>query len=197
MGNYARCASRIGLAVATALLAPCLVLHPAPLPRVAVRVVASGIDPSLVEQMFRELVSTWRGGIEVLPYSEDLAPPPVTTGSVILAPGRPPAAAEGALGWIHFVASPNAAPAPVLMVSLAATRALIEQTVYRGMPVAQRPAALRQALLARALGRAAAHELGHYLLASSEHSRGGLMRARFDASDLVAEAASAFHLDAT
>jgi hypothetical protein len=49
--------------------------------------------------------------------------------------------------------------------------------------------------LARALGRAAAHELGHYLLASREHSSHGLMRARFSAAELIRDDAAAFQLE--
>jgi hypothetical protein len=49
--------------------------------------------------------------------------------------------------------------------------------------------------VARALGRAAAHELGHYLLASREHARRGLMRARFNADELVSDYGAAFRLE--
>ena len=40
-------------------------------------------------------------------------------------------------------------------------------------------------LLPRALGRALAHELGHYLLARRDHSRAGLMREAFRPEDLA------------
>jgi len=165
-------------------------------PRVAVRVVATtGQDDQIVAGMFRELVSTWqRCGVTVLPYAQGLEPPPTATVSLILAPGWPPPEAAGGLGWIRFVLDPESHPAPVLMVSLAATRALVDASDYRGTPVAQRPSAVGRTLLARALGRAAAHELGHYLLASRAHARRGLMRARFNADELVSEDGAAFRL---
>src|SRR5262249_48796111 len=149
-------------------------------PRVAVKVVVTkGQDDQIVAGMFRELVSTWqRCGVTVVSYAQGLEPPPTATVSLILAPGWPPRGAVGGLGWIRFVLDPESHPAPVLMVSLAATRALVDGSDYRGTPVAQRPSAVGRTLLARALGRAAAHELGHYLLASPAHARRGLMRGR-------------------
>jgi hypothetical protein len=35
------------------------------------------------------------------------------------------------------------------------------------------------------MGRAVAHEIGHYLLASRDHTKSGLMRVALDADDLV------------
>lgn len=165
--------------------------------RVAVRVVPSGIEDRLATGVLRELVSVWkRCGVEVLAYTDGLEPQPVTTVSLVLSPGWPPADASGGLGWIRFVTNPVRTPAPVLMVSLAATRALVEAAEYRGTHVTQRPLALRRELTARALGRAAAHELGHYLLASREHAARGLMRARFSSDELVSDDGAAFRLEA-
>jgi hypothetical protein len=45
------------------------------------------------------------------------------------------------------------------------------------------------------LGRAVAHELGHYLLATTTHAPHGLMRARIDAADFSDLRAGAFFLD--
>ena len=52
----------------------------------------------------------------------------------------------------------------------------------------------RRTHLARALGRALAHEIGHYLLASSEHSARGLMKAQLVANDLFGPSRGAFGL---
>jgi hypothetical protein len=46
------------------------------------------------------------------------------------------------------------------------------------------------------LGRAAAHEIGHYLLNTATHAPSGLMRARFDATEFADPASRAFVLDA-
>lgn len=52
-----------------------------------------------------------------------------------------------------------------------------------------------QTRLGLVLGRAVAHEIGHFLLATGTHAERGLMRATFDASDFVAVGADAFRLD--
>jgi hypothetical protein len=57
------------------------------------------------------------------------------------------------------------------------------------------PPVIRERLAAQLLGRAIAHELGHYLLASTRHSRKGLMRASLSGSDLLTVDAGAFRLE--
>ena len=170
-------------------------------PRVAIRVVSSaGVDDHIVAGMFRELVSTWkRDDVDVLLYTDALDPRPVANASLIVSAEWPPASVAGSLGWMRLVRSRDldraAVPIPILTVSIAATRALVDATIYRGGPIFQRPWELRRDLLARALGRVAAHELGHYLLASRQHTSHGLMRARFRPDDLVGEDGSAFCLE--
>ncbi len=44
-------------------------------------------------------------------------------------------------------------------------------------PFAERPRLIRELVLGRVLGRAVAHEVGHFLLGSREHAPSGLMRA--------------------
>ena len=54
----------------------------------------------------------------------------------------------------------------------------------------------RETLLARAMGRALAHEIGHYLLGSKVHTGRGLMRAMHSASDFFGADRASFALDA-
>lgn len=51
--------------------------------------------------------------------------------------------------------------------------------------------------VARVLGRAVAHEIGHYLLRWQHHAQGGLMRATHRPSDLVAPRSAPFALSQT
>lgn len=51
------------------------------------------------------------------------------------------------------------------------------------------PVALADTFLGRALGRTLAHEIGHYLLGTSQHTVRGLMRAQFTPQDLLEDAA--------
>jgi hypothetical protein len=60
------------------------------------------------------------------------------------------------------------------------------------------PTALADTFLARALGRALAHEIGHYLLGTREHTLHGLMRAQFTPQDLLGDAIGPlYRLDTT
>jgi hypothetical protein len=58
------------------------------------------------------------------------------------------------------------------------------------------PAAFRHLILGRVLGRALAHEIGHFLLRSPHHSRVGLMRSEQALPDLVAPDRHLFVLSA-
>jgi hypothetical protein len=82
-----------------------------------------------------------------------------------------------ALGVIHFV---DGLPQPEMTVSVTRVR----DFVRRARP--EQSAALQSLLAARIIGRVAAHELGHYLVADTSHRESGLMRARFDGADLLA-----------
>jgi hypothetical protein len=54
----------------------------------------------------------------------------------------------------------------------------------------------REILLGRSLGRALAHEVGHYLFRSKAHTKTGLMRAHQKASDFFNPSAARFEVDA-
>lgn len=82
-----------------------------------------------------------------------------------------------ALGVIHFV---DGLPQPEMTVSVTRVR----EFVRRARP--EQSGALQSLLVARIIGRVAAHELGHYLLANTSHTASGLMRAKFDGADLLA-----------
>ena len=53
----------------------------------------------------------------------------------------------------------------------------------------------RETRLARAMGRALAHEIGHYLLESKEHTLTGLMRANVSANEFFGPGNRQFKLD--
>jgi hypothetical protein len=61
---------------------------------------------------------------------------------------------------------------------------------------ADEPTALHERRLGVILGRALAHEMGHYLLNTPGHARRGLMRASIDARDFADLRSGAFFLDA-
>lgn len=87
------------------------------------------------------------------------------------------------LAWTAVGAS--GLPEPVLILSLPAITALVSDTEFAGAAFKRLTDDVRDELIARAVGRAAAHELGHYLLEKSGHRPGGLMRPSYSARDLV------------
>jgi hypothetical protein len=100
-------------------------------------------------------------------------------------------ASEGELpiGWIAF--DPSGVPAPLLHLSrLNADQLLNTSAAYRN-----RPDSYKELLTARALGRALAHELGHYLTASKDHTPSGLMKGRRFVDEFFSPARSGFQMD--
>jgi len=100
-------------------------------------------------------------------------------------------AAHAALAWIWF--DTPARPGSEIRVSLDAARRLVSGVRVGGRSIAAWPA-LGETLLGRALGRSVAHEVGHYLLASSQHTDDGLMRPIFVPDELLTFRASDYAL---
>ena len=97
-----------------------------------------------------------------------------------------------ALGWIYFDES---TPGHRIYVSYANVQQLMLES--RGVIGSQdrMPIFEREVLLSRALGRALAHELGHYFLASKAHTDRGLMKAHRTASEFFGPDERPFKLD--
>jgi len=97
------------------------------------------------------------------------------------------------LGWIQF---DDDGPAREIYVSYRnAVQYLTDSEAQVGIAT-QMTVLEREVYLSRAMGRALAHELGHYLLASKEHTRRGLMQATHTASDFFDTQRRAFAIDA-
>lgn len=107
------------------------------------------------------------------------------------APVTPTGEPSGALAWIEFV---DGVPQPVITVSPRRAADVLHPAVVLGRPSRDWPDHLRRRVLATAMARAIAHEIGHYLLRSREHSTSGLMRARFRAQDFTDPEAGRFRL---
>lgn len=97
------------------------------------------------------------------------------------------------LGWIVF----NDGTVPEQEIYLSHANALAMMEDARGVVgiVGQMPQMQRETLLARAMGRALAHELGHYLLASKTHTQRGLMKPVMTAVELFNPDARGFRIE--
>jgi hypothetical protein len=85
----------------------------------------------------------------------------------------------------------------VITVDQAAVIARIRQAGGAVRSLDAWPSSLADVITARALGRVLAHEIGHFLLGSPTHTRGGLMRAAFDGRQLSEWSRRGFELHDT
>ena len=80
-------------------------------------------------------------------------------------------------------------------MSYANAKVLLELAAPAIGRVATMPVLQRETYLARAMGRALAHELGHYLLASKVHTPRGLMQTPRSASEMLSPTRVRFEID--
>jgi hypothetical protein len=165
--------------------------------------VADDVSPSLAARILAEAEAIWRPGgvtfmwrrttrvanaaIENGPYVPNALHVTIGSSRGVLRDGQTP------LGWIVF--DEPAKPKPEIYLSHANALAMLEQA--RGVVgvMAEMPITQRETLLGRGLGRALAHELGHYLLASQAHTRVGLMKAVLSAVELFTPDARGFRIE--
>ena len=107
-------------------------------------------------------------------------------------PPPPPRAAQGSLlGWIWFRGSD---PGGDIVLSLNGARALVSRARLGDRPLASLPASVIEGQLPEAVGRALAHEIGHFVLRDRTHARRGLMVNRFTPHQVTFAPAAAFRL---
>jgi hypothetical protein len=88
-----------------------------------------------------------------------------------------------AVAWIPFA---SGQPMPYVRVSKPNAMALLQtRSWFDGRPIAMATEDLRRQALGRIIGRAVAHEIGHFLLAAPVHASSGLMRATLDPEHMV------------
>lgn len=203
----------VATSLAVALFASTFVAAGAPaassaaIPPMIVNVTAAAeMSPRLIAAVLAEADAIWRpGGVTFIWRRAPLVVPPYAsrteTGPYVpntlrltigdkrgtLRDGRLP------LGWILF--DDVAEPEQEIYLSYVNARAMMDQA--RGVVgiVEQMTTIQRETLLARAMGRALSHELGHYLLASKAHTGRGLMKAVLTAVELFMPDASAFRIE--
>ena len=174
---------------------------PSPMPPMIVNVtVAAKVSPELLTRITDEADAIWRGtGISFV-WQRGARPtssPRRTTPSfgpptlrLVIGTERGVAHdGQVALGWIVFE---DDRPEQEIYLSYANAMALLGESSGVVGLVSGMPLLMRETLLARAMGRALAHEIGHYLLASKTHSAQGLMMAVHTAAELFGQARQRF-----
>src|SRR5262245_58598059 len=182
------------LLLSAALTARPLVTTP---PLVVGITVVSNISPAQVNRRLQEAADIWRAaGIAIVWQQDTGAVAARASVRVTIGNWRGAGMSEDQtmpLGWIVFT---DGEPEHEIYVSYSNAITLLDLARVSAPPSTQMPRAEREALLGRALGRAMAHELGHFLLASSAHSTRGLMQARRTATEFFSADRSRFSVDA-
>ena len=103
-----------------------------------------------------------------------------------------PARGNTPLGWLVFE---DDVPGHEIHLSYGNAKQYLEESREVVGSVFQKTIAEREMLIGRALGRALAHELGHYLLATKQHSSRGLMKGARTAHELFSLDRSGFAIE--
>jgi hypothetical protein len=102
--------------------------------------------------------------------------------TVVLADYQNPRMASEGLASISFS---DDLPRPMIVMYPTSIATLVSTTTLLGRSAFEWSIDFRELISGRVLGRALAHEIGHFLLRSRQHSEAGLMRAHPPVSDLV------------
>jgi hypothetical protein len=147
------------------------------------------VSPALVDHVIAEAAAIWRPAGVSLSSQRAPSDPPASLHVVVSTRRGAPSGSRAPLGWIEF---DGTTPQPRVYLSYANGADLLNASLATvGLP-RDMPTAARDTFLGRVLGRALAHELGHYLLASKAHTTRGLMRANFRATELLSTGRGAF-----
>lgn len=176
-------AAAIALLVATATPAPADLSRPQLHLRLEVEG-AAAVTPDNLDAVAAGVRRIWAPVLDVLVSGpgSSRGPIAVDTVRVVLTNRTLDDVAHTGLAWIGFV---NGEPQPLITVSVAAVRTLSERGTWHGRPFSALPPRASVLFLQRALTRALAHEVGHYLLRSAAHTGRGLMRAVFTVDELM------------
>jgi hypothetical protein len=152
------------------------------------------IPSTLVALALEETDAIWRNSGFAFAWRQ--APPDHSAAILHVVIGhnvRPVTEGGLALGWIMFE---ETRPQQEIYVSYANVEQLLDASPGIVGPKDRVTRFEREVLLARAMGRALAHEMGHYLLASKAHTESGLMKAHRTATDFFSYDNRRFKLDA-
>jgi hypothetical protein len=153
-----------------------------------------GLSSQQLRIVVAEIQKIWGiAGVQVTtgaygdPVPSDRAIVSMRVVSLELPPSRAPI-----LGWV--TADVHRQLTPTIFISLSAVGALLAAGSYKGLSFNAQPVVLRERLTAQAIGRVAAHELGHYFLRTNQHDEHGLMRRTYSTPDLTGPGLERFQI---
>jgi hypothetical protein len=155
--------------------------------------VAPEVSATLVSRVLAETDDIWRSSGLTFAWQRAPREAAAATLHVVIGHDVRPARNGGlAIGWIVFE---DSKPEQEIYLSYSNARQLMVESPGVVGVVDRMPIMEREMLLARALGRALAHEIGHYVLASKAHTLTGLMRSRVTATEFFGPDNRTFALD--
>jgi hypothetical protein len=152
-----------------------------------VRMPEAGMDTALLALVRKEVDAIWRQYAIDIVWEERWTPdqpmPDLWIQFVDASLKSKSAGGAPAIAWIPFL---HGMPLPYARVSKPNAKALLKtRSWFDGRPLSTASVDLQLQALGRIMGRALAHEIGHFLLAASAHATKGLMRAVLDPERIV------------
>jgi hypothetical protein len=141
------------------------------------------VSPAVRANAIKEAARIWkRYDVSLLTEEDAQCVSADAAVTVTIDVGHDPASGATGLGAIQFAS--DGTPASYIVLNYDAVKRIATSAPFMGLHPALWPSGLREEIVARALGRALAHEIGHYLLRSPHHASSGLMQARHKGSML-------------
>ena len=110
----------------------------------------------------------------------------------VMVVARPNPTVRSTTRWPVAELIPEATPRALAIASITGAERVVAEAARSAVLASGAPADYRLGLV---LGRAVAHEIGHFLLATATHAQSGLMRASVDAREFTTVGGEAFRLD--
>ena len=110
----------------------------------------------------------------------------------VLVISRPELDSQAQRGWPVAELVPEATPRAIAFAWISGAERVVDEAARSDVIDARAPRDFRLGLV---LGRAVAHEIGHFLLATGTHAERGLMRASVDAREFAGLGGETFRLD--
>ncbi len=150
--------------------------------------------PSVSRQVLSaEADRIWqREGVDIKWTTPSLASEPADAPLRVLVVSRPQVSAKDEVQWPVAELLPEATPRALAVASIPSAQRVVNEATR---VLLAGPSASPDHRLGLVLGRAVAHEIGHFLLATATHAERGLMRARIDSREFAAVNGESFRLD--
>lgn len=155
--------------------------------------VSDALQPLARRMLLAEANRIWeREGVR-LHWSDPMeAAPPADASLRVLVLARPEPASANDRRWPVAELVPHASPRALAIASIPGAQRVVDEAARFRLV---EPGGDSQIRLGLVLGRAVAHEIGHFLLATATHSESGLMRAAVDSGEFVSIGDHTFKLD--